>query len=136
MEVKNCRQCGRLFNYVGGSYRNLCPNCIRALEEEFEIVKEYIRDNRDATMSQISEACDVSVKQIEKWVREERLYFADNSPVGISCESCGAMIRTGRYCEACRNKMASKLGGAYSEKPVESVKSNIEKNARMRFLDK
>ena len=69
MDVRNCRGCGRLYNYIGGSYRNLCPDCVRKLEEKFDIVKDYIEENHSATMNQISEDCDVSVRQLEKWVR-------------------------------------------------------------------
>ena len=93
MDVRNCRQCGRLFNYIGGSYRNLCPSCVEALEEKFGEVKEYIEENKTASIGAISEACDVSVKQLEQWIREERLAFADDSPIGIACEVCGDKIK-------------------------------------------
>ena len=46
MDVRNCRQCGKLYNYIGGSYRNLCPSCIKQLEDKFVEIKEYIRDNK------------------------------------------------------------------------------------------
>ena len=46
MDVRNCRQCGKLYNYIGGSYRNLCPSCIKQLEDKFMEIKEYIRDNK------------------------------------------------------------------------------------------
>ena len=42
MEVKNCKNCGRLFNYIGGAYKSLCPACIDRLEEKFQEVKKYI----------------------------------------------------------------------------------------------
>ena len=79
----------------------------------------------------------MSVKQIEKWVREERLAFADDSPVGIACEKCGAMIRSGRFCEACKSSMANHLSELYEEpKKAEFVKKDIRDSARMRFLNK
>ena len=43
MEVKNCKNCGRLYNYIGGVYR-LCPECMRKLEEKFQEVKDYIEE--------------------------------------------------------------------------------------------
>ena len=49
MDVRNCRGCGRLYNYIGGSYRNLCPDCVRKLEEKFDIVKDYIEENKVIT---------------------------------------------------------------------------------------
>ena len=136
MDVRNCRQCGRLFNYIGGSYRNLCPNCIEALEDKFGEVKQYIEENRTASIGQVSEECDVSVKQIEQWIREERLTFADDSPIGIACECCGATIKSGRYCENCKNSLASQLGSVYKKESTPTANKNFKDSAKMRFLDK
>ena len=33
MDVKNCRKCKRLFNYIGG--QQICPACREAIEAEF-----------------------------------------------------------------------------------------------------
>ena len=81
-----------------------------------ELVKDYIEDNPRADMREISEKCDVSTRQIEQWIREERLSFSDDSPIGIACEVCGATIRTGRYCERCKNDLANRLGGMYGSR--------------------
>lgn len=132
MEVKNCRDCGRLFNYIGGS--RICPGCRTKLEEKFTEVKRYIDDNKDATVNMVAEEMEVSVKQIHQWIREERLAISDNSAIMIPCESCGGPIRTGRYCDKCRNNMASKLGEVY-QKEEPQVKSERKERGRMRFLD-
>lgn len=95
MEVRNCRGCGKLYNYIGGPYRNLCPNCIEKIEEKYLEVKEYIQDHHNATMTEVAEECDVSTRQIEQWIRDERLVIADDSPIGITCERCGASIKSG-----------------------------------------
>ena len=113
MDVRNCRVCGRLYNYIGGAYRNMCPSCVSSLEDKFQDVKVYINDNPMASISQISKDCDVSIKQIEQWIREERLYFSDDSPIGIECEVCGATIKSGKYCENCKSTMANQLGNMY-----------------------
>ena len=135
MDVKTCRSCGRLFNYLSGM--PICPACKKRLEEKFVEVKEYIRENDTATVQQISEDNDVSVKQIKQWIREERLTFTDKSPVGIECEKCGAMIRTGRFCAKCKDSMASDLKQMYAmpAAPTSSGSNRRDKD-RMRFLDK
>lgn len=139
MEVRNCKSCGRLYNYIGGAYR-LCPDCMKKLEEKFQEVKQYIEDNPRADMRDISEQCDVSTRQIEQWVREERLSFSEDSPIGIACEVCGATIRTGRYCERCKNDMANRLGSMYGSDTAAVSGADKERarreKARMRFLDK
>ncbi|MBD5135165.1 MAG: flagellar protein [Lachnospiraceae bacterium] len=133
MDVRNCKDCGRLFNYIGGP--RICSECRQKLEEKFQQVKRYIYDNKDAPISQVSEENDVSVQQIKQWVREERLSFTDESAVGLECESCGELIHTGRFCESCKKKLANNLGAVYKkEEPKEAPKSTKDK-ARMRFLD-
>ena len=57
MNVKNCRKCGKLFNYVYGSA--ICPACKEALEAKFQEVRKYIQQHGRATMEEVSEECDV-----------------------------------------------------------------------------
>lgn len=137
MEVQTCRGCGKIFNYLQGPY--LCPACRKKLEDKFEEVRAFVRENESATMSEISEAMDVSTKQIRQWVREERLTFTENSPVGIECENCGTMIRTGRFCDKCKNNMANDLKQMYA-KPTNKVtldtRRKLKDSDRMHYLDK
>lgn len=86
-------------------------------------------------MQEISEKNDVSVKQLKQWVKEERLAFPDDSPVGIECENCGAMIHTGKYCAKCKNEMASNLQKMYAIDPPEAVEKRKKDKDRMRFLE-
>ena len=108
MEIKNCKNCGKMFNYVTGE--QICPRCREELENKFQEVKKFVLDNKSATMNEICEACDVDVKMVKKWVREERLVFTKDSPVKINCEMCGASIVTGKYCDKCRKVAASNFG--------------------------
>jgi flagellar operon protein (TIGR03826 family) len=134
MDVRNCRGCGRLFNYLSGP--PLCPSCLKALDLKFEEVKKYVYDHPRCDMQEVSKECNVSVQQIRQWIREERLSFADDSPIGIDCEGCGATIKTGRYCKACKDRLARGLTNLYqTEKPVQKKKDPRE-SARMRFLNK
>lgn len=137
MEVRNCKSCGRLYNYIGGSYRNLCPNCINKVEEKFSEVKDYIDEHKNATIPDVSKDCDVRVEQIEHWIREERLYFSEDSPIGIACENCGITIKSGRFCPACKAKMSNVLSELYSGESSKSNRSDVNKDSdRMRYLSK
>ena len=42
MELMNCRNCKKLFNYIAGE--KLCPACKEKLEEKFQKVKKYIEE--------------------------------------------------------------------------------------------
>lgn len=135
MNVRNCRKCGRIFNYVAGP--PVCPSCREKLEEKFQEVKKFVWDNKTATIDMIAENCDVDAQQIRQWVREERLCFTDDSPVGISCENCGALIKTGRFCEKCKREMAADISSAYRKaEPIVQHKKVDRDNPKMRFLDR
>lgn len=135
MDVRNCRNCGRLFNYIGGP--NICQACRDETEKKFADVKEYIQDNPHCSMQDISDANDVTINQIRQWVREERLQFSDDSPIGIECESCGAIIKTGKYCEACKNKMANSLNDAIKKhEPAPEPPKKQPSTNKMRFISK
>ena len=136
MEVTNCRDCGRLFNYISGPRR--CPECQKKLEEKFQQVKEFLRQNPDSTISQTATENDVTVKQIKQWIREERLEFTEDSPIKLPCENCGTMIRAGKYCEKCKATMAKNLSNAIDKPKVIAQQRPDRRDAqsRMRFLDK
>lgn len=135
MNVRNCKRCGRLFNYVTGV--PLCMSCREENEKKFQEVKKYIEEHKHAGIQEVSQECEVEVKQIQQWIREERLAFADDSPIGINCEKCGTMIRTGRFCEKCKREMMNELGSV-SRRPVQQVQpQRMQKDdPRMRYLDK
>lgn len=131
MEVLNCKGCGRLFNALNRT--RLCPTCQSKLEGKFQEVKEYINENPGSTIDIVSEACDVPAKQIKQWVREERLAFSEDSMQGIECEQCGTMIRSGRFCDACKTKLQFELrSAAYT--PAAREKKAVRDKDRMRFL--
>ena len=121
MDVHNCRVCGRLFNYLSGP--DVCPACKDAAEKKFQTVRDFVRENPRASIQEIADQNEVTTNQIRMWIREERLQFADDSPVGIECEKCGAMIRTGRFCDNCKNNMASALSDSIA-RPAPQVQKN------------
>ena len=136
MNVRTCVKCRRLFNYVMGP--SFCPECRTKEEDKFQEVKKYVQEHGRASMKEVAEACDVSMKQIQQWLRDDRLMLADDSPLGIECERCGKMIRGGKFCPACSNEMAAKLQSAMGNPLAAQVaaKNETKTNARMRFLDK
>lgn len=134
MEVRNCKGCGRMFNYLGSTTPQ-CPQCMKLMDDKYEGVKKYIYDNPGASINDVSQDMDVSVKQIQRWVREERLTFAENSMVGIECENCGIMIRTGRFCVSCKAKMAHEFNNVLPRSEPAVKKEKEKESARMRFLN-
>ncbi len=138
MDVKNCKKCGRIFNYALGPV--ICPACKESMEEKFQEVKKFIQQNGYASMNVVSEECDVETSQIQQWIREERLQFSDDSPIKVACESCGKMIGSGRFCEKCKNDMTRGLSSAMSRpNTIQELDRNASRSAnsnKMRFLDR
>lgn len=126
MEIKACKNCRRLFQYIYGP--EICPDCLKNLSKEgsekteqspsedvvtksiseelglFEKVKEYIMAHPKATISDISIANDIPPKRLFEWIREERLEFSDDSKdAWFECERCGTKIKSGRFCSRCKS---------------------------------
>lgn len=123
-QLKNCTMCGRLFVRT---VRPICPSCYKELEAQYRKVYNYLRqkENRQATIYEVSEATGVSVPQIKEFIREGRLHIAEFPNMGYPCESCGTIIREGRICEPCRKKfhgVAEKLSQALAKSSTEKKK--------------
>lgn len=136
MNVKNCRKCGKIFNYVTGV--PICPACKDSLEAKFQQVKKYIIDNKSAGIGVIAQDCEVEVSQLHQWIREERLQFAEDSPIRILCENCDTMILTGRFCEKCKMAMINGLNQAIkkTDPQLQRKRKDLTDNPKMRFLDR
>lgn len=132
MDVRNCKSCGRLFNYIGGA--PICEACRKKLEEKFQEVKSYLEQYPNSSVTRVSEAMDVSVKQIRQWIREERLALSVPGADGIICEQCGAPIATGRFCEKCKASMVNTLSGALDKPVAPQIKRQERDGNKMRFL--
>lgn len=135
MEVISCKGCGKLFNYIQGP--RVCPQCVKKQDEKFAEVKKYVYDHPRVDMNELSQEMDVPIRQIKRWIREERLSFSDDSPIGIECENCGTTIKTGRFCKSCKDKLSNRLEEAAGIKR-KAVAAPVKKKAtenKMRFLD-
>ena len=134
MNVRSCRKCGRLFNYISGY--QICPACREALEVKFQEVKEYVREHRGVGINEVAEACDVDPNMIRQWLREDRLELAEDSGIMLACESCGGLIRSGRYCDKCKSNLVNGFNSVLQgRKPTEpTISIQRSKDARMRFL--
>lgn len=107
-KLANCSRCDALFVQT---FRDVCPKCFQQIEEEYEKCAKYLRkrENRGATIYQLSEATGVSVKQITRFIREGRLSIADNPNMGYPCEKCGTIIRAGSFCDSCAKGMKREI---------------------------
>ncbi|TXK80971.1 flagellar protein [Paenibacillus sp. N3.4] len=102
MNVANCPRCGKIF--VKG-FNDVCPNCVKDLEQQYEKCVKYLREHKGTTINDLSEATEVSIKQITKFIREGRISILHAPNMSYSCEVCGISIRENTICEPCRMKL-------------------------------
>lgn len=135
MDVRNCRECRRIFQYNG--YGDiLCPECRKKDEEEFDRVKNYLRQNPDSTQKNVCDETGVDFNKILRWLREERLVTTDAKGLGLKCEQCGAPICSGKLCDECKRKLAADFGlNRKSEDDAPKPISYSKKEQKMRFLN-
>jgi flagellar operon protein (TIGR03826 family) len=106
--VKQCKQCGQLFQSYGA---DICQNCAEEMDQSFRTVKSYIYDHPEVNVVELSKETGVSEKMILAFLREGRLSL-DAAQDVLQCESCGAPISGGRFCTACQNALHNLLNGA------------------------
>ncbi|MDT2286483.1 flagellar protein [Paenibacillus larvae] len=113
MDIANCPVCGKIF--VKG-IRDICPNCVKKQEEQYERCAEYLRQHKGITLYELSEAVDVPVRQITKFIREGRISIENAPNMSYPCEVCGEMIRENSMCESCRSRLIRDMAQALEEK--------------------
>ena len=120
-----------MFNFIGG--QPICENCKKALEDDFQKVKQYIVDNPRASLKEIADDNGVTTKQLQQWIREERLMFTSDSPIQLQCENCGELIQTGRFCAKCKATMANNLTDTFA-KPKPVLQQPVKKEQKAVFF--
>jgi len=114
MELRNCPQCNKLFAYT---IRNLCPECSKKEDENFDKVRDYIYSTPEATIEEVSKNTGVPIKTVLEYLKEGRLMLRDNNTnILLHCEVCNEPILTGRLCEKCARKF--KKGFESKPKPL------------------
>lgn len=135
-DVRNCRRCGKIYNYLGGP--PICPDCKRLDELDFKRVKEYLYDSPGATVSQISTELDISVEKIKLFLKEGRLEIigGDEGNLILECESCGKAIKTGRYCELCEKTLSTSFKSLAGQIGQSLSEAEAKRSHNLKYLSK
>jgi flagellar operon protein (TIGR03826 family) len=113
MSLANCSRCGKAYLSVPGG-KDICPACIKEEDDNYLKIFHYLSTRPSATAQEIAQATEVDIKEIYRYVRENRLRLVQTD-TGLQCESCGMPISQGKICENCRKQLS------------EEIKSDIEK---------
>lgn len=129
MELKNCAICRKIFSQ--NAKESICRDCIVAEEEKFQTVREYLKENPGASISQVSDETDVSTKKIMRYLKDGRIEISSSSGSILKCEKCGVSITTERFCRECKAKVIKKITAVANlskENSNKSVRMNIKVN--------
>jgi len=102
VDVRNCKRCKKIFNYLGNP---LCHACIKKTDLEFERVRNFLYEFPGSSMEEVCEETGVCEVIIRNWLREGRLILSQNNAGLLQCQSCGIPIVTGQLCDRCIAKV-------------------------------
>ncbi len=120
MNIRNCKKCGKIFAHTG---RNICPACVKNEEKDFDVIKNFLEDNPEATAAEIEEGTGIPLEQIMSYLESGRLILKEGAPALLKCRSCGKPIIGGMLCEACASQLAHKFEEA--TKPRRTVERQM-----------
>ena len=134
-DIRNCKNCGRIFNYMG---KPICPDCIKEDDEDFKKVRDYLYKYPGTSMSKVSEELEVSMQKIKRYLREGRLEIVGDDPnMILSCEVCGRSIKSGRFCDMCVGGLTRDLEKTAAEISEDlSSTSSGNRKYELKFLKK
>ena len=126
-KLKNCAKCGRVYqsDEIGQKY---CMRCRTDEEDLFMKAREYIYDNPDANVVEVSEELDIDEDLVLKWLRQGRLTLKGEG-VGYPCDRCGKSIQSGRFCDSCQHELKSGFNDAFGVGKEEAVKPAAPKSS-------
>ena len=107
MKLANCSRCGRVYTAVIGG-RDVCPACIKEEDDNYLKIFRFLSTRPAATAQEIAQETQIDIKEIYRYVRENRLRLVKGD-TGLTCESCGIAISQGKICDKCRQKLAEDL---------------------------
>ncbi|MTV49923.1 flagellar protein [Heliobacillus mobilis] len=132
MNVKNCPRCNRIFIPQGG--RKICPVCVQEEEKQYEIVREYLRENPGAPVLIVIQETGVDEDTILQFIKEGRLEAGSIQGAELHCESCGTAITKGRFCGKCQDELARDLQRAAGLSQPKAPERETKGRAKDKFF--
>lgn len=123
MALSNCPRCGKLFD---NTFKDICQQCAREEDKVYEKVRDYIKENRACTIYEASEATEVSVKMITRFIKQGRIDIRHSPNMAYPCETCGTPIAAGRFCNQCIEELNKGFANVLKPSPAKSRQSETK----------
>lgn len=134
LNVLNCSRCGKV--YVKNNINEVCPACVKEIDKMYEVAAQYLRENRGATIQQLSDDTDIPFRQIVRFIREGRISVINMPNMNYPCESCGAPIREGHICTDCRRKLSKEYQNLTEDERRKEAHAQREEGASYNIKDR
>ena len=116
--VDRCAACGGLFGFLP---RGVCAACLDLRERAFAGVREWLLDNRGASILAASAATGVEESLIMSFIREGRLEFVGDGEHAVSRDEEEIKARIRRDLEA--RAAGAPAGPVHADQPSHGMRS-------------
>jgi flagellar operon protein (TIGR03826 family) len=132
-EVQNCPNCGNIFRK---STWPICQDCKNEMENELSKCTDFIRRNRQTTMTQLIEQTGVTEENITKYIRDGKINIIDVPNLSYPCDLCESPIRKGNLCYNCRVKINTDIDKMKRQEDQDREKKILENQASFKIKDR
>ncbi|KPV42981.1 hypothetical protein [Alicyclobacillus ferrooxydans] len=116
MPIARCKRCQRIFNKTR---RDICPTCIAAEDDAFQIVRGYLKEHPDSDMDELTVGTAVQSEVVIGLIQDGRLIPRDNPNLTYPCARCGKPTQAGHYCAKCTKEIMQERSAARKKPRVE-----------------
>ncbi|WP_350344138.1 hypothetical protein PRVXT_000513 [Proteinivorax tanatarense] len=99
MKLGNCKKCGKVI-YSSGYF--MCKECKGKEVSSYRIVRDYVYDNKGATVMEVAEATGVEQSIILRYVKDGWISLLDDRTILPQCRLCGDFVDCGELCDNCK----------------------------------
>ena len=113
----SCRVCGVIMVKIA---KDICPKCFKEEEELFAKIKNFLRANPGASITQVAEYCGCTEDAVHAFIKSGRLERVGLRRIAHQCELCNATIYEGVMCAECRKKLKDQVKQLRSLSPQQN----------------
>ncbi|HPW58239.1 MAG TPA: hypothetical protein PLK58_06345 [Candidatus Rifleibacterium sp.] len=110
----SCRVCGIIMVKLA---RDVCPTCFRQEEELFQKVKNFLRTNPGASVTQVAEHAGCDEDQVQAFINSGRLERVGLRKVAHPCQLCQKIIYEGVMCPECKKDLKDQVNNLKEPRP-------------------
>ncbi|MEX2461886.1 MAG: hypothetical protein WD469_11445 [Paenibacillaceae bacterium] len=132
-EVQNCPICGNIFRKTTWP---ICQECKKTMENELSKCIEFIRRNRQTTMSQLIDQTGVDEQNIIKYIRDGKINIMDLPNLSYPCDLCESPIRKGNLCYKCRLKLNTDIDNMKRQEVKDREKQILDNQVSYQIKDR